>query len=104
MLKPAELTAKFSSGEKKNYNIRPTFSSKENWYDLGKREFGDAVAWIYIINDRYVTFQNGSPKVYLDSLLSSIEIARFENKKNMPAENAEKRRKRKRFSNRSVIS
>ena len=52
-------------------NKRPTLKARENWYDLGERKFGDA-AWIYVINDRYITFENKEPKVYMDCELFDI--------------------------------
>ena len=44
-------------GERKGYHLRPTCDSRERWYDLGGRQPSGAF-WIYVINDRYVTFVN----------------------------------------------
>ncbi len=52
-------------------NKRSTLKARENWFDLGERKFG-AAAWIYVINDRYITFENKEPKVYMDCELFDI--------------------------------
>jgi hypothetical protein len=70
-LKNKNILGYIGDGEHKNFDKRSTFNNREDWYDLGKRPFGDA-AWIYVINDRFVTFQNISPKVYLDCELFDI--------------------------------
>jgi hypothetical protein len=44
-------------GESQGFHKRPTCASRQRWYDLGERKIGQAL-WIYIINDRYVTFLN----------------------------------------------
>jgi len=57
-------------GEKRNFHRRPTCASRVSWYDLGERTPGDCL-WMYIINDRYITFFNKA-KVYADCELFNI--------------------------------
>lgn len=57
-------------GESRGFHLRPTCASREKWYDLGKRKFSEAF-WIYVINDRYITFLN-QDKVYCDCELFDI--------------------------------
>jgi type I restriction enzyme M protein len=44
-------------GEEKEYNLRPTCSSRPRWYDLGKRESGK-VLWPMIHDERHCVFYN----------------------------------------------
>ena len=60
-------------GERKGFHLRPTCASRgERWYDLGSREFGTGF-WIYVINDRYVTFHS-QVNVYVDCELFEIYV------------------------------
>ena len=59
-------------GEGKGYHLRPTCASRERWYDLGERETGQGL-WVYVINDRYISFLNKS-KVYSDCELFDIYV------------------------------
>lgn len=70
-LKDKKILTHIEKSEIVGLNKRPTLKVRENWFDLGERKFGDA-AWIYVINDRYITFENKEPKVYLDCELFDI--------------------------------
>lgn len=70
-LKTKEVLKYVEAAEERGLSKRPTCQNREIWYDLGERKFGDA-AWIYVINDRYITFENTEPKVYLDCELFDI--------------------------------
>ncbi|MCY7346429.1 MAG: hypothetical protein LH614_09450, partial [Pyrinomonadaceae bacterium] len=70
-LKDKKILTHIEKSEKVGLNKRPTLKARENWFNLGERKFGDA-AWIYVINDRYITFENKEPKVYLDCELFDI--------------------------------
>ena len=56
-LKGTKVLRYIREGERKGYHLRPTCASRERWYDLGVRESSNGF-WIYVINDRYVTFTN----------------------------------------------
>ena len=70
-LKNKNILKHIEKSETVGLNKRPTLKARDNWFDLGERRFGDA-AWIYVINDRYITFENKEPKVYLDCELFDI--------------------------------
>jgi hypothetical protein len=60
------------AGERKGFHKRPTGAARGGrWYDLGERVPGDGF-WIYVINDRYVTFMNADPKVFVDCELFDV--------------------------------
>jgi hypothetical protein len=69
-LKGSNVLKYIELGERKGFHKRPTCKSRERWYDLGKKEFSDGF-WIYVLNDRYVTFLN-VPRVYVDCELFDI--------------------------------
>lgn len=61
--------------ERKGYHKRPTCAARgERWYDLGEKTPSDGF-WIYVLNDRYVAFNNMASGVYADCELFDI-IAR----------------------------
>lgn len=72
-LKGTSVLKYIEEGERKRYHLRPTCASRERWYDLGGRKSGQGL-WIYIINDRYVSFLNKS-KVYSDCELFDVYFA-----------------------------
>jgi len=57
-------------GESQGFHQRPTCSTRQRWYELEERPFSHGF-WIYILNDRYVTFLNSS-KVLADCELFDI--------------------------------
>ena len=69
-LKRTNVLKYIQEGESKDYHLRPTCASRERWYDLGERGLGKGL-WIYVINDRYISFLNKS-KVYSDCELFDI--------------------------------
>lgn len=56
-LKRTKVLKYIREGERKGYHLRPTCASRVRWYDLGERNIAQAF-WIYVINDRYITFLN----------------------------------------------
>jgi type I restriction-modification system DNA methylase subunit len=58
-------------GERKGFDKRPTCASRQRWYDLGKRNFGQG-QWIYVINERYTVFN--SKDNYIDCNLFDLYI------------------------------
>ena len=72
-LKGTSVLKYIREGESKGYHLRPTCASRERWYEVGEREFGRGL-WVYVINDRYISFFNES-KVYSDCELFDLYLS-----------------------------
>ncbi|HEC91646.1 MAG TPA: SAM-dependent DNA methyltransferase, partial [Candidatus Atribacteria bacterium] len=69
-LKGTNILRYIEMGEEQGFHKRPTCRSRRRWYDLGERKPGYGF-WIYIINDRYITYLN-KRGVYVDCELFDI--------------------------------
>jgi len=59
-------------GEEQRFHERPTCASREKWYDLGKRDYGNGF-WMMTIRDRFISWLSLG-HIYVDARLYDIYV------------------------------